>query len=383
MTPLWKKLLSENTFDPEDGKQGLNDIPELARKHCEFTEAELREIQACRDTILSSPELLKNWTIVRQIFRRTPHDSILNESFPAELHGDLPQETFLLLIAIACIPDGEKFFREKNLPLEKLYESFISFKIWTANCKRNFGVLGLEFNSGFAWIVMRLLTGVVLHFGRLECNQSLFFSDLLVFRRRISGEICVLLNGNYPVTETGLIAIPPEKVSFHTGHAYGAFGPLTGYPVTRDGRVQNSRVELDPEEWELILGPCDPVLYLHIPESGPLLEEQVLQSLKSMDRFYREHTSFRPKAIVSGSWLFDPILQELLPETSNLCRFQKMGYLLPSRGYKSDAVRRVFGKQAERNGIETVEWKTSLQKKLGTWLKNGGICRGGRFLYMP
>ena len=91
------------------------------------------------------------------------------------------------------------------------------------------------------------------------------------------------------------------------------------------------------------------------------------------------YPDYQLKVILSHSWLFDPVLPMLMPETSNICRYQQTGHIFPRKG-PSDAVRRVFGQPAVDNGVESVEWKSSLQKTLGNYITSGGVCRGGGIL---
>ncbi len=78
----------------------------------------------------------------------------------------------------------------------------------------------------------------------------------------------------------------------------------------------------------------------------------------------------------------DPVLKDLLPENSNLRQFQNSGFLLPSPPEGIGELWRVFGIRGVRDGVTSVEWKTSLQKTLGRYIADGGVIRGGRFLYL-
>lgn len=379
----WQTLRNSVHPDAAVCEIRLKQIPDLAREHCFLSEKQLKAVASYAAEIRKDDELFQRWSMAREIVLRTKWDDTLEAPFPAWFRKNIPEEAFLLTLAVSGIPDAEENFRRKHLPLEKLYESFDEFHSWTDNCERNYGLTGLEFDNGFAWIMLRLFTGDVLRFGRLEYNRCRSFCDVLAFRHKRSGELRVLLNGSYAVNEDGRVAAPGENIAFRTDHPFGIFGPYYGYPVSEDGRIHRELAVADPAEWECVLRPWDPVLYMHIPELGPLTPEQVRKSYADVRKFYsRADSDYHPKAIICGSWLFDPVLQELLPDDSNLCRFQKSGFILPSHGKKSDAVRRVFGVQAAKNGISSVEWKTGLQKALGKYIMDGGFCRGGRFLLL-
>lgn len=390
MSENWNTLLEKVSFSLQHGRDTLKRIPLFLEK-C-FKEAEKREkIEEDIASLLSREELFTFYCRLLPIleegisskFTGKINDSLLNTPFPPLPADDMPEETFLLLLALSCIPAGEKAFAAQELPVEKLYEALDEVEAWSRNCFRNHGVWGVRYDNGFAWIVFRLLPGIVLRFGRLEYNPSLSFPDILVFQHRKNGAYQVLLNGKYEVNKEGKIAVEGEETNFVTCIPAGIFGAYTAFPVSENGRIEKEKISVDLQEYELILRPGDEVLYMHIPELGPLTPEEVEESFIKVREFYsRKESSYHPRGIICTSWLFDPVLQDLLPENANLPLFQKSGYLLPPASSSCNVVFRVFGAKAEKEGIDKVEWKSSLQKVLGNYLQNGGVFRGGRYFRM-
>ena len=390
MSGKFFELVNSVTPDLAHCRQILEKVPFLMKKCFLLPEAE-NILRDAAEKISLEAELFEKYSKVLALFEEGVEsyftgrvkDTLLDEPFPGELCGNIPIETFLLLIAVSCIPAGEKAFIRKDLPVEKLYEALDEYGSWSRSCLRNHGVHGLKYSNGFAWLVFRILPGIVLRFGRLEYNHSLAFPDILVFRHRKSGQYRVLLNGQYGVNGDGKIAAAGEETNFVTCVPRGIFGSYTAFPVSEEGRIEKETVSVGLQEYELILRPGDEVIYMHIPELGPLTPEEVEDSFVKVREFYsRKDSSYHPKGIICASWLFDPVLQELLPEKANLPLFQKSGYLLPPRTASNDVVFRVFGAKAEKEGIDKVEWKSSLQKTLGSYLQNGGIFRGGRYFRM-
>ncbi|MBO5760974.1 MAG: hypothetical protein J6S53_05460 [Lentisphaeria bacterium] len=387
----WNTLLQKYSSHIQYGKEALDKIPFYLEK-C-FKDWEKREkIQEYISLLHSSPELLAFYSKILLVleegilngFTGKINDSLLEEPFPFPRNATMPEAAFLLLLALSCIPAGEKAFLRKDLPPEKLYEALDEFDAWSNNCFRNYAISGLQYSHGFAWLIFRILPGIVLRFGRLEYNHSLFFPDILVFRNRKTGEYIPLVNGKYDVNRDGKLAIhPKEETAFSTILPAGIFGSYTGNTVNADGKIRQEKTSFDLQEYELILRPGDEVLYMHIPELGPLTPEEVEESFIKVREFYsRKESSYHPRGIICASWLFDPVLQDLLPENANLVRFQKSGFLLPPKGTSCDVIYRVFGVKGEKEGIDKVEWKSSLQKVLGNYLQNGGFFRGGRYFRM-
>lgn len=387
MSNKWEKLTSQIPVEIPYVQERLQQIPLLAEK-CFPDQTAKESLQECIEKLHTETLLLENFAKllfllekgIGNSFKGEINDSLLDEPIPESFYTPLPQQQFLLLLAVSCIPAGEKAFIRQGLPLEKLYEALDEYSSWSRNCRRNFGITGLSYTSGFAWLVFRILPGIVLRFGRLEYNKCLFFPEFLVFRHKKTGGLTTLINGKYEVNNEGKIAQKEEEISFQTSSPFGIFGSYTGNPVSPDGRIISETITIDPDEYELLLRPGDEVLYMHIPELGSLTPEKAEDSFRKVKAFYEEKDrGFHPKGIVCGSWLFDPVLQELLPEEANLPRFQKTGFLLPPKVPYCDVIFRVFGQQAVEKGISQVQWQSSLQKLLGEYLHKGGRFRGGRY----
>lgn len=91
------------------------------------------------------------------------------------------------------------------------------------------------------------------------------------------------------------------------------------------------------------------VLDTHIPATGPLTPESVDDSFARAVTFFRRHFPDCPAtAFACTSWLLDPTLAEVLPESSNLARFQRR-WTLVGQGYQADesVLYFVFNRRAE------------------------------------
>lgn len=146
--------------------------------------------------------------------------------------------------------------------------------------------------------------------------------------------------------------------------------------VTRHGRLEcNSehiykRDVLTDAEGNVLLSPGDQVINLHIPEDGPMRMEDCLDSMRRMAAFFSE---YRPqinwKGFLCESWLLDTQLRAMLPENSNIVKFQDMGqhyYVCETR----DSVFRIFG--TPETDPDSVKNPTSLQRKAAEFIRNGG-----------
>ncbi|MBM4267782.1 MAG: acyltransferase [Deltaproteobacteria bacterium] len=78
------------------------------------------------------------------------------------------------------------------------------------------------------------------------------------------------------------------------------------------------------------LAPWEPVLDLHVPESGPLSPEACDDSIARAGPFFARHfPEFRYRGMTILSWLLEPRLAESLDARSNIVRFQRRFTLVP------------------------------------------------------
>ncbi len=98
------------------------------------------------------------------------------------------------------------------------------------------------------------------------------------------------------------------------------------------------------DEWELLFQPGDVVYNVHIPEGAPLdataCEESYHQASALLPIWFPE---LDVKVFACQSWLLDPQLTAILPETTNIVRFQSPYCRYPTSGGDRQMRERVFG----------------------------------------
>jgi len=118
----------------------------------------------------------------------------------------------------------------------------------------------------------------------------------------------------------------------------------------------------------------DTVIGCHIPSSGPLRPDEVEDSFRQAYEFY----GIEGKMIVTcSSWLlFPPFYRDVFPEGSNLSRFYELFEIVEQRecAYE-DFGWRVFGTMDP--DLDKLPLKTTLQKNLHAYMKNGGTLGSG------
>lgn len=145
-----------------------------------------------------------------------------------------------------------------------------------------------------------------------------------------------------------------------------------GYPYLENGYVSKEKIILSKNEWEKKISPLDRVIKLHIPKGAKFtpktVEKSFEEAISFMKKYYPEE---KPCAICCTSWLIDPQLAEILPETSNIANFGKMFARFAQKNDGKDALRFVFGIMDDNPDFDSLPEDTSLYRALKAHYKSG------------
>lgn len=379
-TPFWQELMAKEDpgFDKDRAADLFAQIPEFA-KIAHFTDDEMGKLCVELDKIAADPDQFHFW----DLYRRTIMLPGRAGGDPAGIAFttstiDVNPHAIRLAVVLSCIPDYIELYKKNDWYDLAFHEALLDIRIWMEFCAQNYnGAFGIA-DMGFAWLRSQL-HGLVIRFGRLQCNTSAqFFGFYRVFRNCETKQLQVLMNADFAFDRNGMTALTPEDTVFHTARVEEDGDTVTGYPVAQDGIVSAEKITLKKSEWEEPVRENDPAVNLHIPADGPLNVDACRESCRMMMDFFREKQGVTPKAFICESWLLDAMFSRLLPADSNILAFQRMGYLLPWPG-ASELVVRVFGV----NGIDSVPHNTRMQKVFAKFIKEGGRTRNGAFFFFP
>lgn len=212
---------------------------------------------------------------------------------------------------LATLPHIRRWHRERGIPDDVSWATLADLGRHVARYRRRYGVPGLD-SAG--WLSLHF-SGAIYALGRLQFN---------LFRLR-----------------TGLA------------------GPRFWYEPG------------DPRAAEPGLRPGDPVLGVHIPESGPLDPDACEASLRAarsfFPRYFPEHT-FR--VAVCTSWLLDDQLAGYLSPESNIVRFQNRFQLVPGA---ADGDHDIFWFVYHRpaDAIDTLQPRSTLERAIVAHVRSG------------
>jgi hypothetical protein len=174
---------------------------------------------------------------------------------------------------------------------------------------------------------------------------------------------------------------PASTAGAWTAHYADDGQEVRGYPISPAGTVMRQQVRLSRREWQPFLVPGDPILDIHIPRGGPLDLDLCIRSLQEALEFFPRHFPDRPFVAFSlWSWILDPQLQAMLPDSSNLVRFQREFYLLPVSSEEDENLDFLFG--LAPFDLQSAPRDTALRRAVLDHLLSGGhLYDGGGVLF--
>ncbi|MEA2013373.1 MAG: hypothetical protein U9O87_09925 [Verrucomicrobiota bacterium] len=244
-----------------------------------------------------------------------------------------------------------------------------------------------EFNNGKFGISTTCLNwlrnhvqGQLLQFGRLQFHLIMLSGAFRVYRRSVDGKYMILAEPGMRFTPDGYHDGVGEKLSFDAWSSdwREKDGIVLATEIGSEGRAHKKSVTFKLNEWELIANKDSAVLNIHIPRGSRIQMSDWQNSIKQAFEYF-EKQSYLPKpvACVCRSWIFDPRLQEILPEKSGLVSLQKRLRLFPfvsPLGTRSGFYF-VFGD--DDIDLKVAARDTSLRRAMLDYVKNGGVFTGG------
>lgn len=163
--------------------------------------------------------------------------------------------------------------------------------------------------------------------------------------------------------------------------SYGRYGFDRGFWTPR--QVSAKLFRIGQLEYELTTRDGKKIISLHIPTDVNLRPEILRPSLRDgLRELYRIFPACEGQPVYCHSWLLAPLLKDLLPETSNILRFQELFDIQPDSAPGKDVLLWVF-KNPKLPKAEYPE-NTSLQRKLKQFFLDGGeFLEGKGYLRLP
>ena len=296
--------------------------------------------------------------------------------FPS-LHRYMGQKEslFYILILISGTDRILKFNEAKGIPHDVTAHTFSDLKLWMTEYFHQHGRWGLE-KVIILWLIFHF-TGRLYRLGRLQfvfCTCSL---DIIVYRNKKDRSVIVLSAPGVQFRDDG--QVDGTNDIYDREHAWLSQlkveeGYVIGNPISPDGFAIRKMVELKEDEWVQVLAKGAPVLDIHIPGDSRMDHGECVESMRRAKEFFSRHFPERSvHAFTCTTWLFDAQYQKLLPESSNIVKFQKEFHLVPVLGYDNNTLIRVFGGQPA--DLSSAKRDTQLRRVILDHMAAGGHIR--------
>ncbi|MBE5989635.1 MAG: hypothetical protein E7250_18135 [Paenibacillaceae bacterium] len=255
---------------------------------------------------------------------------------------------------------------KQGIPEAVIRDSFKDVEIWIQSFRKyHKGQVGLD---RIEW-VFRSLTGKVRRFCSLQFEEVTYEFPFLIFENRQSGEFQAVAGPDLMIDQNGYISGTNGRSVICETKTFLDFGDraLTGYRVDLEsGTVKmDTSVVLNRKEWELKLAPGEKAIAVHIPEGSDLSPDSIDSS------FHRAKNYYENQILVCDSWLLDPHLKHILPETSKIISFMNRFHKMPVLTGQPQILERVMGFDFTMEALEHFSCTTSLQASLKKYLLEG------------
>jgi len=378
--PHWEESLASFPDDVPDFLQ-----PEQVRTNlrwCGF-EAEFEPvfIAAARKIAASRSLQYLAWHYYRMVYdyeadplKYVPLQKMMGEDWPI----------FYLLIALAMAPKIKTYHQGLGIPEEVTKGCCLKVRDECEDYRRGHdGQLGI-FSGELGWLANYVNGEPFYRLGRFEYWRKPFPRHCKVYRSRKDGMIIALAGPAWKINSSGWIEgidAETEDTSLWQTTLKQIGTSIHGFPINPQGFVERNPVILSERDWECVLEKGVPVLEMHIPAGERVTLEICAESFREAKQFFQHYfPTPAVRAIISSSWMFSPILKQLLPADSNLVRFMRELFLCPTNSHSRSGPWFIF--LQEPFNLATAPRKTSLQRAILDHLQAGNLWRDGSMFFM-
>lgn len=296
------------------------------------------------------------------------------------LRGDIEDaaDVFYLVVLLGALPELVArlltLYEVHSIPRQLAKTTLADIQTELGDHRKRGGTWGMKpFLLG--WFSLHL-HGHLYRIGRFNFEIGDFELRARAYRHRTTGRTVFLSEGGVTYDALGQVVSGSAAArnllsgpkSRWTAVLETRAGSITGNPIWPEGVADERTVSLPQDEWSEILAPGDSVLHLHIPSGGRMTFEPIGENILEAFSFMRTHFPDRKfKALDCVSWFLNAELQNLIGRDSNVVRFQREVYLLPSDQDTRSLLEAVFGTTEPASRPE----ETRLQRAIGRALDSG------------
>lgn len=285
---------------------------------------------------------------------------------------------FYLLVCLDAVPRIRALHR--SMGVSETVTRDTCRQIWSVTERYRYATGGrVGMNRRVLYWFRYSVVGDLFRIGRFEYMIRPFRGGVVVYRCRDTDHVIALSDDGVRFTPEGYVApaSAAQDDGCWTAELSEDENAVTGVPVSPFGMALRRQVALPRAAWRQVLGREHAVLQMHIPGGGGMTPERCAESMRGAVEFFRHYFPHQPvAAIVCRSWIFNTQLQQILPASANLVRYQRELYLFPTPSGGRDGLYFIFCRD-DFDDPSALPRDTSLQRAVADFLAAGSAWRGG------
>ena len=289
---------------------------------------------------------------------------------------------FDTLAFLSGVPKMHEVHRARHVPDQVIRATLADVSIGLRSHHRSFGMAA----DDVAWF-SHFARGELYRLGRLQFQLDCFAPHVRACRHRDTRAVLALAEAGRRFRADGQLAPTKDGPDHWQATLEITDTSITGCPILPQGIAIRTPVGLSLSEWELAASPTDRALAVHIPGGEPGDQRMDLDACgdsfrRALEFFPRHYPDFDFVGFCCESWLLNSWLEQVLPPTSNIVRFQREVYLFPEELDPQEVVRTAFDGQVPTD-LSQASRKTSLQRAILAVVGKGEevpVAAGGCFL---
>ena len=353
--------------------QTIKDLPRLLPEY-ELAEPIEQALREYLDFLLDREDLLERAKFLHdEVFENDPKN--LAKFDTLEEQDGREEGMLFAVVYLARYALLDEVLTAQGIPTEYKAGALFVYKAQMRKSKECYGTYGLKgmYKTG----AVGFLTPWKYILGRLTFEMDRFSGPYRIYRNIADGTLTLLAVPGYIYRENGR-RLPRD----YAGEAFEPYlqeegNEIRGFAFDEDGDLDFTPVTLDSKQYECILKPGDTSMSVHIPEIGRLVPELVDDAFaRAEDFFARYYPQWQYPAYVCSSWLLDKDLDQLLPQESNIMRFQSRFQIAMSGVNTFSIYWHIFGVQNFIPLSELVP-RTGFQQRVLDYVKAGNTLYSG------
>lgn len=344
----------------------------LEQLHKEFSPfGEYHSFLLCGAEEIQKDKLLLAW-LSMGIFYCNGATEQESAAFPLPKNdGSLARDAFPALLLAMQFPESVKLYRSYGMDAEAIKKNL-------GNLRENIHVH--EITNGrpalsaglYAW-VNHYVKARIFDYRGFNFNATKWNDEAILIKHRSREEYAFLMLRGSFTSEGTLAGIrgAEDVPAFFDATLDESDDAFVGYRASGQ-HVNPVRETFLKSEWEAVLRPGDDVVGFHIPRGAdfsPAHVEQSVQEGMALARRYYPECNF--KYLVCISWMLDPKLLDILPESSKIAHFIHQFLLRPSLDTAGIACMSFVWPGEPTDSIDTLPENTSLQRGIKKMMQVG------------